>query len=157
MAMAGAVVSRARPMVRAEGVHKRYGREEVLKGIDLEVAAGEVLCLIGPSGSGKSTFLRCVNHLERIDAGRIVVDGETVGYREHGGRLHELRQQEAARQRRSIGMVFQQFNLFPHKTAMENVMEGPLQVLRRPKAEARDRAAARRSAWCSSASTCSRI
>ena len=86
------------PMLVAEGVHKRYGREEVLKGIDLEVAAGEVLCLIGPSGSGKSTLLRCINHLERIDAGRIVVDGETVGYREHGGRLWELRERDACQE-----------------------------------------------------------
>jgi polar amino acid transport system ATP-binding protein len=116
------------PMLQAEGVHKRYGRDEVLKGIDLEVAAGEVLCLIGPSGSGKSTFLRCINHLEQIDAGRIVVDGELVGYGERAGRLHELPEREVCRQRASIGMVFQRFNLFPHMTALENVVEAPIRV-----------------------------
>jgi len=132
----------ARPMLRAEGVHKRYGREEVLKGIDLEVAAGEVLCLIGPSGSGKSTFLRCINHLERIDAGRIVVDGETVGYREHGGRLWELREREACRQRAAIGMVFQRFNLFPHMTALQNIVEAPIHVRGEPRARATEHARA---------------
>ena len=132
----------ARPMLRAEGVHKRYGREEVLKGIDLEVAAGEVLCLIGPSGSGKSTFLRCINHLERIDAGRIVVDGETVGYREHGGRLWELREREACRQRAAIGMVFQRFNLFPHMTALQNIVVAPIHVRGEPRARATEHARA---------------
>ena len=127
-------------MVRAEGVHKRYGREEVLKGIDLEVAAGEVLCLIGPSGSGKSTFLRCINHLEKIDAGRIEVDGEAVGYRERGDRLYEMHEREVCRQRAAIGMVFQRFNLFPHMTALENVMEAPVQVKGASKAQARERA-----------------
>ncbi len=123
----------AEPMVRAEDVHKRFGREEVLKGIDLEVARGEVVCLIGPSGSGKSTFLRCINHLEKIDAGRIRVDGELVGYRERGGRLHEMHEREVCRQRATIGMVFQRFNLFPHKTALENVDRGadPGQAARR--------------------------
>ena len=129
----------ARPMLRAEAVHKRYGRDEVLKGIDLEVAAGEVLCLIGPSGSGKSTFLRCVNHLEKIDAGRIVVDGELVGYREKGNRLHELPEREVCRQRASIGMVFQRFNLFPHLTVLDNVIEAPMRV----KGETRGTAAER--------------
>ena len=131
--------SAARPMVRAEGVHKRYGRDEVLKGIDLEVATGEVLCLIGPSGSGKSTFLRCINHLEKIDAGRIEVDGETVGYRERGDRLYEMHEHDVCRQRAAIGMVFQRFNLFPHMTALENVIEAPVHV----RGERRDAAVAR--------------
>jgi polar amino acid transport system ATP-binding protein len=130
------------PMVRAEGVHKRYGHDEVLKGIDLEVAPGEVLCLIGPSGSGKSTFLRCINHLERIDAGRIEVDGELVGYREKGGRLHEMHEREVCRQRAAIGMVFQRFNLFPHLTVLENVIEAPIRVGREPRAAAIERARA---------------
>ncbi|MGW2838167.1 amino acid ABC transporter ATP-binding protein [Streptomyces sp. NPDC001493] len=127
-------------MVKAEGVHKSYGAAHVLKGIDLEVAPGEVFCLIGPSGSGKSTFLRCINHLEKINAGRLSVDGELVGYREHDGRLYELRDREVALRRRDIGMVFQRFNLFPHMTAIENVMEAPVQVLGLPRAEARERA-----------------
>ncbi len=117
------------PMVLSQGVHKRFGRTEVLKGIDLEVPRGTVCCVIGPSGSGKSTFLRCINHLEKIEAGRLTVDGQLVGYAEHGGRLHELREREVARRRRDIGMVFQHFNLFPHLTARENIMEAPL---RRP-------------------------
>ena len=112
-------------MVKAEGVHKRFGRLEVLKGIDLEVERGEVMCMIGPSGSGKSTFLRCINHLEKINAGRLSVDGELVGYRETGGKLYELREREVARKRAEIGMVFQRFNLFPHMTALENVDRGP--------------------------------
>ena len=140
-----AVSPGARPMVRAEGVHKRYGRDEVLKGIDLEVAAGEVLCLIGPSGSGKSTFLRCINHLEKIDAGRIEVDGEPIGYRERGDRLYEMPEREVCRQRAAIGMVFQRFNLFPHMTVLENVIEAPTHVRgeRRDAAAARGRAPAR--------------
>jgi len=129
-------------MVRALDVHKRYRREEVLKGIDLEVASGEVLCLIGPSGSGKSTFLRCINHLEKIDAGRVYVDGELVGYRERGERLYEMHPREVCRQRADIGMVFQRFNLFPHLTALENVMEAPLRVRREPKQETIKRARA---------------
>ena len=140
--MAGAETTGRAPMVRAEDVHKRYGRDEVLKGIDLEVAAGEVLCLIGPSGSGKSTLLRCINHLEKIDAGRISVDGELIGYRERGERLYELREREVCRQRAAIGMVFQRFNLFPHRTALENVVEAPLHVKREPRAEAHERARA---------------
>ncbi|HVO08862.1 MAG TPA: amino acid ABC transporter ATP-binding protein [Burkholderiaceae bacterium] len=124
-------------MLRAEDVHKRFGRDEVLKGIDLEVAAGEVLCLIGPSGSGKSTFLRCINHLEQIDAGRILVDGELVGYREHGDRLYERTEREVCRQRASIGMVFQRFNLFAHMTALDNVVEAPIRVRGESKADAR--------------------
>jgi polar amino acid transport system ATP-binding protein len=115
-------------MVRSEGVHKSFGRLEVLKGISLEVKEREVMCLLGPSGSGKSTFLRCINHLENIDAGRLWVDGQLVGYREAGGKLHELRDKEVARKRGEIGMVFQRFNLFPHMTALENVIEAPIRV-----------------------------
>jgi polar amino acid transport system ATP-binding protein len=129
-------------MVRAEGVHKRFGRDEVLKGIDLEVARGEVLCLIGPSGSGKSTFLRCINHLEKIDAGRIEVDGELVGYREKNARLHEMHERDVCRQRAAIGMVFQRFNLFPHMTALENVIEAPIRVRHEARATAVERAEA---------------
>jgi polar amino acid transport system ATP-binding protein len=125
-------------MVRAEQVHKRFGHLEVLKGIDLEVAEREVMCIIGPSGSGKSTFLRCINHLEKIDAGRLWVDGGLVGYREHGDKLYELRDREVAARRRDIGMVFQQFNLFPHMTALENVIEAPVQVRGVAKAAARE-------------------
>ncbi|ANF32582.1 ectoine/hydroxyectoine ABC transporter ATP-binding protein EhuA [Leifsonia xyli] len=127
-------------MVQAEDVRKRFGALEVLKGISLEVERGQVACLLGPSGSGKSTFLRCINHLERPDAGRIRVDGETVGYAERGGKLFELREREAAAQRRRVGMVFQRFNLFPHMTAAENVVEAQIQVLRRPRVEARAKA-----------------
>ncbi|WP_020123537.1 amino acid ABC transporter ATP-binding protein [Streptomyces canus] len=127
-------------MVRAESVHKSYGLVEVLKGIDLEVKQGEVFCLIGPSGSGKSTFLRCINHLEKINAGRLYVDGELVGYRQKADKLYELKDSEVARQRRDIGMVFQRFNLFPHMTAAENVMEAPVQVKGTSRAQARERA-----------------
>jgi len=127
-------------MVRAEGVHKSYGLVEVLKGIDLEVKQGEVFCLIGPSGSGESTFLRCINHLEKINAGRLYVDGELVGYRQKGDKLYELKDSEVALQRRDIGMVFQRFNLFPHMTAVENVMEAPVQVKGASRAQARERA-----------------
>ncbi|MFJ7906245.1 amino acid ABC transporter ATP-binding protein [Kitasatospora sp. NPDC096204] len=126
-------------MVRAENVHKSYGPVEVLKGIDLEVRQGEVFCLIGPSGSGKSTFLRCINHLEKINGGRLWVDGELVGYRQKGDRLHELKDREVALKRRDIGMVFQRFNLFPHMTAVENVMEAPVQVKGESRADARER------------------
>ncbi len=130
------------PMVRAEAVHKRFGRLEVLKGIDLEVEHRQVCCVIGPSGSGKSTFLRCINHLEKIDAGRLSVDGELVGYREVGDRLHELPDKEVCRKRQEIGMVFQRFNLFPHMTAVANVMEAPVRVKGEAKATVRDRALA---------------
>ncbi|WP_141280313.1 amino acid ABC transporter ATP-binding protein [Pseudonocardia hydrocarbonoxydans] len=130
------------PMVEALGIHKSFGRVEVLRGVDLTVMPGEVACLIGPSGSGKSTFLRCINHLERIDAGRMRVDGDLIGYRERGGKLHEMRESEVARQRRDIGMVFQRFNLFPHMTAAENVMEAPLTVRRESRRAARARACA---------------
>ncbi|MGW6899802.1 amino acid ABC transporter ATP-binding protein [Streptomyces sp. NPDC054919] len=127
-------------MVKAEGVHKSFGPIEVLKGIDLEVAPREVFCLIGPSGSGKSTFLRCINHLEKLNAGRLYVDGDLVGYRQNGNKLHELRDSEVALKRRDIGMVFQRFNLFPHMTALENVMEAPVQVMGETRAVARERA-----------------
>ncbi|MBA3809504.1 MAG: amino acid ABC transporter ATP-binding protein [Solirubrobacterales bacterium] len=115
-------------MVSAESVHKRFGRLEVLKGISLEVRTGEVMCLLGPSGSGKSTFLRCINHLEKINSGRLSVDGELVGYRQVGDKLHELREAEVARKRAAIGMVFQHFNLFPHMTAEQNVTCAPIRV-----------------------------
>ncbi|MCY0933352.1 amino acid ABC transporter ATP-binding protein [Streptomyces sp. H34-S4] len=127
-------------MVKAEGVHKSYGAAHVLRGIDLEVAPREVFCLVGPSGSGKSTFLRCINHLEQINAGRLSVDGRLVGYREKAGKLYELKDSEVAAQRRDIGMVFQRFNLFPHMTAIENVMEAPVMVKGESKAVARARA-----------------
>ena len=128
------------PMVRAEAVHKSFGLSHVLKGIDLEVNPREVFCLVGPSGSGKSTFLRCINHLEKINAGRLYVDGRLVGYRQQGDKLYELKEKEVSAQRRDIGMVFQRFNLFPHMTALENVMEAPVQVKRETKAAARERA-----------------
>ncbi|MFG2817962.1 amino acid ABC transporter ATP-binding protein [Kitasatospora sp. NPDC048365] len=130
------------PMVRAEAVHKSYGLVEVLKGIDLEVKQGEVFCLVGPSGSGKSTFLRCINHLEKINGGRLYVDGELVGYRQKGDKLYELKDREVALKRRDIGMVFQRFNLFPHMTALENVLEAPVQVKKENKGEAKERAMA---------------
>ncbi len=127
-------------MVKAEGIHKYFGRLHVLRGIDLEVKSGEVMCVIGPSGSGKSTFLRCINHLEKIDSGRLWVDGLLVGYRQRGDKLHEMRESEVAAQRRDIGMVFQRFNLFPHMTALENIMEAPVQVRHESKAVVRERA-----------------
>ena len=119
--------------VRAVDVHKRFGRLEVLTGVDLEVKRGEVVCVIGPSGSGKSTFLRCINHLEKIDAGRIEVNGRLIGYRERNGKLVEDGEKNIARQRAEIGIVFQRFNLFPHMTALENVIEAPIRVRRMPK------------------------
>jgi polar amino acid transport system ATP-binding protein len=128
------------PMVEAAGVHKYYGSNLVVKGIDLTVAQGEVMCLLGPSGSGKSTFLRCINHLEKINAGSITVAGELVGYRENNGRLYELRDSEIAQRRSEIGMVFQQFNLFPHMTVLENLIEAPVQVRREKVKTASDRA-----------------
>ncbi|MGE3287810.1 MAG: amino acid ABC transporter ATP-binding protein [Pseudonocardia sp.] len=130
------------PMVEAVGVCKRYGTVQVLDGVDFAVMPGEVACVIGPSGSGKSTFLRCINHLEGINAGTLRVDGHLVGYRESGGKLYELRESEVARQRRDIGMVFQRFNLFPHRTAAENVMEAPMVVRRTPRRQAREQAVA---------------
>ena len=128
-----AAAQAASPMVVSEGVHKRFGALEVLKGVTLSVNAGEVMCLVGPSGSGKSTFLRCINHLEQISAGRLYVDGELVGYRQRGDRLFEMHPKDAARQRRQIGMVFQRFNLFPHMTALENIVAAPVKVQGRRK------------------------
>jgi polar amino acid transport system ATP-binding protein len=125
-------------MVKAHGVRKHFGTLQVLKGIDLEVAPKEVVCLIGPSGSGKSTFLRCVNHLEKIDGGRLSVDGELVGYKQEGGKIYELRENEVARKRAEIGMVFQRFNLFPNKTALGNVVEAPIHVKGESRKEARE-------------------
>jgi len=127
-------------MVKAEEVHKRFGRLHVLKGVSLQVEAGQVVCMIGPSGSGKSTFLRCINHLEKIDAGRLWVDGELVGYRQVGDKLYELRDAEVCRDRAEIGMVFQRFNLFGHMTAVENVIEAPIHVKKVPKREAVEQA-----------------
>ena len=115
-------------MVDARHIRKSFGSHTVLQDISLEVNRGEVLCLVGPSGSGKSTFLRCINHLEVIDAGRLFVDGQLIGYREHGDKLYELKPHEAAAQRSGIGMVFQKFNLFLHMTALENVTVAPIQV-----------------------------
>ena len=127
-------------MVKAEAVHKSFGRDEVLRGISLEVKPREVMCLVGPSGSGKSTFLRCINHLEKINAGRLYVDGELVGYRQVGDKLYELRDRDVCSKRAEIGMVFQRFNLFPHMTAIENVLEAPLRVKGESRTVVRDRA-----------------
>jgi polar amino acid transport system ATP-binding protein len=128
------------PMVLSENVHKRYGIVEVLKGIDLHVQPGEVMVIIGPSGSGKTTFLRCINHLEKINAGRLSVDGELVGYRERNGKLYELRDSDVCRKRAEIGMVFQHFNLFPHLTALQNICEAPIRVKKQSRDEVRARA-----------------
>jgi polar amino acid transport system ATP-binding protein len=128
------------PMVLAEGVRKSFGQVEVLKGIDLEVDPSQVVVIIGPSGSGKSTFLRCINHLEEVNGGRLSVDGELVGYKQRGEKLYELHDKEVARKRAEIGMVFQRFNLFPHMTAIENIMVGPIQVKGEAKGVVRDRA-----------------
>jgi len=129
----------AGPMVRAEGVRKRFGLVEVLSGIDLVANRGEVMCVLGPSGSGKSTFLRCINHLEKVDAGRLIVDGELVGYEQRGDKLYELREAEVARKRAEIGMVFQRFNLFPHMTALGNIVEAPIRVKHVPREKAEKR------------------
>lgn len=123
-------------MIEAVAVKKHFGSNQVLKGIDLTVDRGEVLCLLGPSGSGKSTFLRCINHLEIINGGRLFVDGELMGFVEHGGKLHEMKPSAIAKQRADIGMVFQRFNLFPHLTALENIIEAPVGVRGVSKAEA---------------------
>jgi len=131
-----AVQGPAEVLVCADGVRKSFGLLEVLKGITLDVRRSEVMCLLGPSGSGKSTFLRCINHLEKIDAGSITVGGELVGYRQAKGKLYELKDHEVARRRRDIGMVFQQFNLFPHMTVRENLVEAPLRVLGEPRERA---------------------
>ncbi|HEX3055868.1 MAG TPA: amino acid ABC transporter ATP-binding protein [Gaiellaceae bacterium] len=125
-------------VMRAEDVHKRFGRLEVLKGVSLDVQQRETVCIIGPSGSGKTTFIRCINHLEKVDGGRITVNGQLIGYRQKGDKLVEDSEKSIARQRTQIGMVFQRFNLFPHKTALENVVEAPIQVL----GQSRDQAAA---------------
>jgi polar amino acid transport system ATP-binding protein len=128
------------PMVEARGVRKRFGSTEILKGIDLRVEPGSVTSLIGPSGSGKTTFLRCINHLEKVDAGRLYVDQELIGYEERGNRLYELKPRQVAKLRLKTGMVFQRFNLFPHMTVLENIVEAPVRILKRPKAEAIDEA-----------------
>jgi polar amino acid transport system ATP-binding protein len=125
-------------VMRAEDVHKRFGRLEVLKGVSLDVQQRETVCIIGPSGSGKTTFIRCINHLEKVDGGRITVNGRLIGYRQKGDKLVEDSEKSIARQRTQIGMVFQRFNLFPHKTALENVVEAPIQVL----GQSREQAAA---------------
>ena len=127
------------PLVHARNVRKSFHDNEVLKGVDLDVNQGQVVCLLGPSGSGKTTFLRCINQLETINAGRIWVDGDLAGYEDRGGKLYRLTDTKIASQRREIGMVFQRFNLFPHKTALENVMEAPIQVKGVSKAKARER------------------
>ena len=128
------------PMVKAESVCKNFGALKVLKGVTLEIGRGQVLVLVGPSGSGKSTFLRCINHLEQVNAGRLYVDGDLIGYREKGSKLYEMPPREAAKQRRAIGMVFQHFNLFPHRTALANIIEAPMQVRGVKKAAALERA-----------------
>ena len=130
------------PMVEARGVRKSFGRVEVLRGIEMTVMPGEVACILGPSGSGKSTFLRCINHLEKINAGELSVDGELVGYERRGEKLYELKENEVAKKRAEIGMVFQRFNLFPHMTALGNIMEGPVTVRGEKKAAVRERAQA---------------
>ena len=127
-------------MVEARGVRKRFGSIEILKGVDLRVEPGSVTCLIGPSGSGKTTFLRCINHLEKVNAGRLYVDNQLIGYEERNNRLHELKPRQIAQCRLKTGMVFQRFNLFPHMTVLENIIEGPLRVLKRPRDEATEEA-----------------
>ncbi|MGV3071849.1 amino acid ABC transporter ATP-binding protein [Corynebacterium phoceense] len=128
------------PMIKAVNVHKAFGQLEVLKGIDLTVQPGEVAVLLGPSGSGKSTFLRCCNHLEKVTAGRLYIDGQFIGYKERDGVLYEISEKEAARQRQDIGMVFQSFNLFSHRTVLENIIEAPVQVKKQPADAATKRA-----------------
>ena len=128
------------PLVRAVNVMKSFHGNDVLKGIDMDVHRGEVVCLLGPSGSGKTTFLRCINQLETIDGGRIWVDGELMGYEDRAGTLYRLNNKRIAAQRRDIGMCFQRFNLFPHKTVLENVMEAPIQVKGEDKAIVEKRA-----------------
>lgn len=129
-----------KPLVRIENVRKSFGKHEVLKDISLNVNAGEVTCLLGPSGSGKSTLLRCINHLESIDGGRIFVDDDLIGYRQQGEKTYEMHPKDIAKQRRNIGMVFQKFNLFPHKTALENITEAPTGVKGQSKTVASKRA-----------------
>jgi polar amino acid transport system ATP-binding protein len=127
-------------MIEASGVTKSFGTVQVLKGVDLVVNKGDVACLIGPSGSGKSTFLRCINHLEKHDAGNLLVDGEFVGYERRGNTLRELSDKQICTERSQIGMVFQRFNLFGHLSALENVTLGPIHVRGESPAAARDRA-----------------
>ena len=129
-------------IIRIKQAKKSFGHVHALRGVDLEVARGEVILIVGPSGSGKSTFLRCINHLEKINSGRLYVDGSLVGYEERGGRLHELPEREVCRRRTEIGMVFQRFNLFPHMTALENVVEAPVLVKKEPRAVVTTRARA---------------
>jgi polar amino acid transport system ATP-binding protein len=125
-------------MVKAEALRKSFGRNEVLKNIDLEVGRSEVMCVVGPSGSGKTTLLRCINHLESIDGGRLFVDGELIGYEQRGDKLHQRKASDIARQRRNIGMVFQRFNLFPHMTALQNITEAPIRVRGKRKEDAHE-------------------
>jgi polar amino acid transport system ATP-binding protein len=127
-------------MVEARGVRKHYGSTEVLKGVDLRVESGSVTCLVGPSGSGKTTFLRCINHLENVDSGRLYVESQLIGYEERNNRLYELKPRQIAQARLKTGMVFQRFNLFPHMTVLENIIEAPVRVLKRSRAEATDEA-----------------
>ncbi|MFC7304459.1 amino acid ABC transporter ATP-binding protein [Streptomyces monticola] len=127
-------------MVDIRGVHKSFGPHEVLRGVDLQVRTGDVTVVIGPSGSGKSTLLRGINHLEKLDRGSVSIDGELVGYRRRGDKLYELKEREVLRRRTRIGFVFQDFNLFPHLTVLENITEAPVSVLRRPRAAALTRA-----------------
>jgi len=129
-------MSRAEPLVRARNVQKSYGDNQVLKGIDLDVLPGEVVVILGPSGSGKSTFLRCINHLEELNAGSIMIGEQQVGFELKKGLLHRLSPKRIARQRQEIGMVFQQFNLYPHMTVLQNIIEAPVGVHKRPRAEA---------------------
>ncbi|HZU68396.1 MAG TPA: ectoine/hydroxyectoine ABC transporter ATP-binding protein EhuA [Ktedonobacteraceae bacterium] len=136
----GNVLTRTDEMVRAEQIVKRFGNLTVLNGVDLSVKRGQVVVVIGPSGSGKTTLLRCINHLEKIDSGRIYIEGEMIGYREVNGKLVEDREATIARIRSQIGFVFQRFNLFPHMTALENVIEAPIHVLGQPRAEVTERA-----------------
>ncbi|MGW2261627.1 amino acid ABC transporter ATP-binding protein [Streptomyces sp. NPDC001780] len=123
-------------MVDIRGVHKHFGTLEVLRGVDLQVRAGEVTVVLGPSGSGKSTLLRAINHLERLSRGHVLIDGELIGYRRSGDKLHELKEREVLKQRLHIGFVFQNFHLFPHLTVLENIIEAPVSALRRPRKDA---------------------
>ncbi|MFJ9176333.1 amino acid ABC transporter ATP-binding protein [Streptomyces sp. NPDC102360] len=132
----------SKPMVDIQDVHKSFGPLEVLRGVDLRVHAGEVTVILGPSGSGKSTLLRTINHLEKVNSGWISIDGELIGYRRAGSKLHELREKDVLKQRTNIGFVFQDFNLFPHLTVLENLVEAPVSALRRPRKEAEDTARA---------------
>jgi polar amino acid transport system ATP-binding protein len=134
------VIASPPPMLLARNVHKAYGRHQILRGLDLQVSRGEVMVLLGPSGAGKSTFLRCINRLEKTDRGRIYVDGELIGCTERHGRLHEMPDRELCRSRAKMGMVFQHFNLFPHMTVLENLIEGPVRVKKELADQAIDRA-----------------